>query len=305
MRLSSLRGIRARVRQWWSSARQRGAYRRQIRQALAEGREPVIVFTMAKSASTSVEVSLMQLPELAVFKAHRLHPARIRAYYRERRRLGERESYRFVDDLGLALYDEIVRSRVPARVVVLVREPIGRNFSAYFHILPVLWKRADVFARLTPAQMAEGFLPKGRHRVPLDWFDEEFRPVFGVDVFGTPFPHEQGFVRLEAGPHDVLVMRADLDDHRKAACLAEWLGRDAFEIVRMNEADEKHYAEQYAAARVALRLPASYLDEMLHSRYTRHFFSSDEIARLRARWGGAGTAAEAPALRPASPGAGS
>jgi hypothetical protein len=304
MRLSSIRGIRSRLRQWWSSARQRGAYRRQIRQALAEGREPVIVFTMAKSASTSVEVSLMQVPELAVFKTHLLHPARIRAYYRERRRLGERESYPQVNDLGLALYDEIVRRRVPARVVVLVREPIGRNFSAYFHILDVLWKRRDAF-RLTPEQMAEGFLEKGRHRVPLDWFDEEFRPVFGVDVFHTPFPHDQGFLRLAAAPHDVLVMRADLDDERKAACLAQWLGRDAFEMVRLNEADEKHYAEQYAAARAALRLPDAYLDEMLGSRYTRHFFTPDEIARLRARWGGAGAASGSPAPSAAAPREGS
>ena len=274
------RSVRNRLR----SARERRRYRDEVRRAIREGKTPVIVFTMAKSASTSVEVSLMEVPGLAVFKAHRMHPARIRAYYEERRRFGEREPHRYVDDLGGVLFDEIVRRGIPAKVVVLVREPIARNFSAYFHILNAIWKRPDAFSALTPAQMAEGFLQKGRHAVPLAWFDEEFRPVFGVDVFERPFPHEHGFVRFAAGPHDLLILRADLDDDAKAACLADWLGREHFQLIRMNEAAGKHYAEKYAAARAELALPEAYVDQMLDSKYARHFFTPAELATLRERW---------------------
>ena len=294
-----IRRVRRRGAEWWASTRARRDHVREIRGALNQGRTPVIVFTMAKSASTSVEVSLMQLPELAVYKAHRMPPARIRAYYRERRRLGEREPHQYVDDLGVALYETVVRPGVPAKVVVLVREPIGRNFSAYFHILDVLWRRADAYSALTAEQIAAGFLDKGRHRVPLDWFDEEFRPVFGVDVFADPFPQERGFARFRAGPHDVLVLRADLDDEQKARCLADWLGRERFEIVRMNEADQKHYAERYAGAKRQLRLPDAYLNEMLDSRYARHFFTPGELARLRESWSRGSDARGGPADLPA------
>jgi hypothetical protein len=267
----------------WQSLRRRREYRREIRAALASGRQPIIVFTMAKSASTSVEVSLMQLPEFAVWKAHRLYPPRIREYYRERRRRGEDERYRFVDDLGIALHDEVIRRRVPARIVVLVREPIGRNFSAYFHILDVLWKRDDVY-REDPAELAAGFMERGRHEVPIEWFDNEFKPVFGVDVFERPFPHDLGYVQLEAGPHRILILRSDLPDEQKASCLSEWLGRRSFDIVRMNEADEKHYSSTYGAARRALQLQPDYVDAILGSKYARHFFTPDELAGLRLKW---------------------
>ncbi|HET8654363.1 MAG TPA: putative capsular polysaccharide synthesis family protein [Longimicrobiaceae bacterium] len=264
--------------------RRRRHYRREIRRALARGREPVIVFTMSKTASTSIEVSLMQMPRFAVFKAHRLHPARIRAYYRERRRLGEQELHPYVDDMGIALYREIVRRRVPARIIVLVREPIGRNLSAYFHILNVLWKRSDAFTALSPQQVADGFIERGRHSEPLTWFDEEFRPVFDVDVFAKPFPHDVGIVQLRDGPFDIVVMRTDLPDDRKMRYLSDWLGCGPFEMVHMNDADQKHYADLYRAARGRLRLPGGYVDEMLESRYARHFFSAEERGRLREKW---------------------
>jgi hypothetical protein len=267
----------------WQSLRRRREYRREIRAALASGRQPIIVFTMAKSASTSVEVSLMQLPEFAVWKAHRLHPPRIREYYKERRRRGEEERYRLVDDLGLALHDEIIRRRVPAQIVVLVREPIGRNFSAYFHILDVLWKCDDIYLA-DPGELAAGFMERGRHQVPIDWFDEEFKSIFGVDVFERPFPHDLGYVQLEAAPHRILILRSDLPDEQKASCLSEWLGRRSFNIVRMNEAGEKHYSMKYEAARRALQLPPDYVDAMLGSKYARHFFTPDELAGLRMKW---------------------
>ncbi|MGH7443871.1 MAG: putative capsular polysaccharide synthesis family protein [Longimicrobiales bacterium] len=226
----------------------------------------------------------MQRPELAVFKTHRMNPERIASYYRERRRLGEVEPYRYVDDLGLALHDEIIRRHIPVRIVTLVREPIARNVSAYFHILEVLWQRSDAYSALSTEELTRGFLERGRHIVPLEWFDQEFRPVTDLDVYSTPFPAAAGCLRLRAGPHDVLVLRADLDDAAKAQRLAEWLGLEDFELMRMNEAGRKHYAGTYAAAIRQMRLPPSYVDEMLESRYARHFFSAAELMQLRAQW---------------------
>ena len=79
-------------------------------------------------------------------------------------------------------------------------------------------------------------------------------------------------------------VRADLDDGGKAARLAQWLDLDGLELLRMNEAGDKHYAEQYAATLRSMRLPKAYVDEMLGSRYARHFFSPDELRQLRERW---------------------
>jgi hypothetical protein len=57
-------------------------------------------------------------------------------------------------------------------------------------------------------------------------------------------------------------------------------------MVRANEGGGKNYATLYDDFRKRIRIPASYVDEMLDSRYARHFYSGAELSKVREAWQG-------------------
>ena len=93
-----------------------------------------------------------------------------------------------------------------------------------------------------------------------------------------------GHMRIDTGRYDILVMRSDLDDASKKERLEEFLGVEGVSLAPKNVASQKPYAAACRKFLDALELPESYVDEMLDSKYTRHFFSPDERASLRAKW---------------------
>jgi hypothetical protein len=255
-------------------AKRRRELQRQIDRATSGQTTPVIVFQMGKVASSTIEATLNAVPGVDVFRAHRL----------------EREGQTRPDKAGRRLheswviYDHLIQPRIPAKVVTLVREPVGRNVSAFFQNIDQLCGVTDAWKKISTGELAQVFLEKFNHQRAITWFDAEFKPVLGIDVYQHPFPRELGFQRLQAHPYDALILHVELPDDVKARELAKLLDLDKLTLVQKNVGEAKDYAGVYQQFVRTLKLPASYLDEMLESKYARHFFTDEHRARVRAKW---------------------
>jgi hypothetical protein len=108
--------------------------------------------------------------------------------------------------------------------------------------------------------------------------------VLGIDVYAEPFPREAGFATYRQGPFELIVLRSELDDSLKEKALAVFLRLDGFRVRRTNVGEEKEHAGLYSRFRDSARLPDVYIERLLGSRYTRHFYTQGETERLRARW---------------------
>ncbi|MCK7580750.1 MAG: putative capsular polysaccharide synthesis family protein [Chromatiales bacterium] len=86
------------------------------------------------------------------------------------------------------------------------------------------------------------------------------------------------------GKFDILIMRHDLPDNQKATCLSEFLDHPDMRIVRDNLSENKSYHDCYREFQKAIRLSPEYVEEMLESKYARHFFPDEERELLRRRW---------------------
>ncbi len=246
-------------------------------------RQMVWVYQMGKVASSSIYVSLRQIPSLDVSHAHCISPENIARVRESHRRRGMAESDHSV---GTRLYRH-VENRKPekdVRIITLVREPVGRNISAFFQNLDVFEKTDAAHRKLPLPQLIDDFMDQYDHDTPLAWFDREMKTVTGIDVYAHPFDHEQGWLEIHSGRWHLLVMRHDLDDRIKEERIAEFLRIPPFELVRSNEAHRKDYSPAYAAFLDEVALPEEYVAEMLDSQYARHFFSPEERRRLRVRW---------------------
>jgi hypothetical protein len=259
-------------------------YREAVRRSVDSSGPPVLVYQMAKVGSSTVTWALREVEGLNVFQIHLLHPDNIRRVRERKRRRGLARLTTDMDILGRALFEGIIEPGHKAKIITLVREPIGRNLSFYFQALDVLWDTADAHDSVEMSRLLGELHDRFDHGGGLRWFDTEFKRVLGVDIYAHEFPHDAGYLRIDAGRYDILVMRSDLDDASKKKRLEEFLGVDGLSLAPKNVASQKPYAAVYRKFLDALELPESYVDEMLDSKYTRHFFSPDERASLRAKW---------------------
>jgi hypothetical protein len=174
------------------------------------------------------------------------------------------------------------------KVITIVREPVATNLSGFFH--NHVWWPAAVKSRCDKplaeciAALQNQFLERYPHDVPATWFDMEIRPLYGVDVFATPFDCERGFSIYHSDFADVMVLKLEKLEQCAAVAFHDFLGLDDFQLVESNKAEDKSYAELYKAFRRQTTLSESYLDRMYASRMARHFYTEEEIAAFRRRW---------------------
>jgi hypothetical protein len=181
-----------------------------------------------------------------------------------------------------------VRRRKTLKIITLVRDPIERNISMYFHDLHY-WL-AYYFSAVRPDRVrSEGldtlidcFRTTFAHRYPLDWFDRELKRLTGIDVYDHAFDTAAGFTRIEQGGTSVLLVQTE-QLWASWHAVEEFVGRK-LELRETNRGRHKWYGPLYARFLRAYSATASELEEMYSSRYARLFFSEDARARMRRRW---------------------
>ena len=261
-------------------------FRRAIRQAVGGPTPPVLVYTAPKVASTAV-TSALQAAGQTVFHVHMISAESMRNLREAMRRRGltrMKWDALGLEDIGKALASELIAPRHPARVVSLVRDPVARNISFYFETLDVLWQTERAHERVSVERLLAEFHDRFRHERGIDWFDNEFKSVLGIDVYEHPFPHDKGYLRIDSGPYAVLIMRHDLDDRLKERRLAELVGVRAVSLTPKNVSAQKSYADVYREFLRRVELPEDYVNRLLDSKYARHFYGPEELARFRAKW---------------------
>ncbi|MCA1619997.1 MAG: putative capsular polysaccharide synthesis family protein [Acidobacteria bacterium] len=260
--------------------------RRAVRHAAGGPTPPVLVYTAPKVASTAVTGALEAAGQ-TVFHIHVISAESVRNLRDNMRRRGlarMREDDRYIKGMAHALSAELTGPRRRARVVSLVRDPVARNVSFYFETLDVLWQTERAHERIRLERLLAEFHERFGHERGIDWFDNEFKPVLGLDVYKHAFPHDQGYLRIDSGPYEVLIMRHDLDDRLKEKLLAELVGVRVVTLTPKNVSAQKPYAEVYREFLRRVELPEDYVNRLLGSKYARHFYSNEELARFRAKW---------------------
>lgn len=245
--------------------------------------EPVIVFQMAKVGSSAI-VAALQDYRWPVFHVHRMDSGHLHKMRDQRRTLGwSIPPVPSHDLLGLDIRRRMIDGGGRARIVTLVRDPIARNFSAYFEHLDDIWNVRNAHEVVAPEALLDGFIERYTHDEPLTWFDDEMLPVTGIDVYEHPFP-AKGHLTIHTPRFELLVMKSELSDETKSFALAAFLGIEGLLLQPANRTIAKAKGRAYAAFVNALRLDAAFVDRMLESRYVKHFYTAAEMETMRRRY---------------------
>ena len=257
---------------------------------------PIVVFSMGKTGSTAIARAVQDATGDRVFQIFRLQAERL-AQAERRFRVNNRAAKRRGRDPGalpfpgaLHLWESEYLLRHPPTaskpwtVVTTVREPIGQAVSAFFHGRGL--RRAPDAVEQSVEALTADLVDEGWIREPLRWFDREFAPALGIDVFEHSFDSERSYGLIETPAVRVMLIRQESLGAVPDA-LGEFLdlGR-AVPVPKRNEATGKGYAASYQEFLAAVRLPVAVRDEAYGSRYARHFYADSELVRLHERWGG-------------------
>ena len=186
-----------------------------------------------------------------------------------------------------------MRKTTPQKIVTLVREPIGRDYSQFFYHMSLLQKAGYLTSDASVAEACVSGIErratqngKLRHGYQFEWFDKELKAVFGVDVLDHPFDKEAGYAIVRHGNVEVLLIKLEMLD-RLQKVIGKFVGLADFELENANEARTKSYRRLYRATQRDLRIPehifSMYYDNNPHM---DHFYSDDEKAAFRLRWAG-------------------
>ncbi len=243
---------------------------------------PVVVFCMSKTASSAVVRAVRGAVSQPVFKIHMLvpeHVAKVEAHYRSTDR-NARPRHVFH---AAHLMRHLPTPEHPWLVVTIVREPVMRAASDFFQSgrrLGRLGDDASTTARFERFAAADG-IPR-----TVEWFDRELAPSLGIDVYEHPFDPSLGYGVIDTPAVKMLVLRQESLDAAPAA-LGRLLGL-AHDVTldRENVGAGKEYSELYERVVREARLPKAALDAAYASRFAHHFYSAEELAAFRRRWGG-------------------
>ncbi|MEZ5245345.1 MAG: putative capsular polysaccharide synthesis family protein [Acidimicrobiales bacterium] len=266
----------------WAMSIEGWRFARRLDVVAARGGEPVIVFQMGKVGSTSVSSSFPTAGHPLAVQTHHLHRPRIEAakQWSRERGLPIRAHFFHAD----AVARRVVEKGRPFKLITLVREPVGRSVSNFFHnferfVGVPLARSSHSTEELTEILVAhERQLDEGR------WFQREFEPVLGVDVYEHPFPHAEGVQVIPSAGGEILVLRLETPDDAKERAIAAFLGEADFSLASANVGDAKEYGDSYQRFRREAVLPDDFLERKLSTQYATHFYSEAERADVRRKW---------------------
>ena len=188
------------------------------------------------------------------------------------------------------------------KIITLVRDPVARNVATFFESLDSFipdWQEQIAYQLLSVDDLHRIFLTKKTlHRGPHFYFDDEIKPVLGIDVFEEEFPIKTGYKIYPDNQHNpmLLIRLEDLDQCARTA-IQEFLGIENFQLTNANIGAQKEYAALYEAFKQK-PLPEEYLNEMYGTRFSRHFYSDAELQAFKERWSRPGKPQALPAGYP-------
>lgn len=260
----------------------------QLRRHLKTGREICLVHQMGRVGSMTIVNSLKAAcPELPIYHTHFLNPEYLQNRLRtEKRNWGIKNLHLRVSRILVRELNTALRNR-SWKIITIVREPVARNVSTFFHSIKLFMPGFDKKYRegtITPEIMLNSFLAELDHDLPLKWFDVDVKSVFGINVYDHSFPTEKGYGIISQDNVTLLVIRLENLRQCYKDAFADLLGFEKVDLKIMHVAEKDDKRGIYKQFKENLRLPDWYLNDMYSSKYTKHFYNEAEIKGFWRQW---------------------
>lgn len=242
---------------------------------------PVLVYTMAKVGSLSIYSSIKKQTSIPCFHVHSLNIAEHEAAKKHCFDEGMLPDSRSPASL---IQNQILKPAKRCKIITVFREPVERNLSAFFDAFEYYVGVPPKNYKGTIEELIDCFLKKMPHNYAIQWFEEKFERDTGINLYQESFDKNKGFQHYQQGNYEVLVMNSAIDNYLKADLVRDFIGESSFKLKNVNVTEESNKGSLYKAFKDQIRFEKKYLDNLLLSKYSLHFLSSEEVDRAYKKW---------------------
>ncbi|MEO0456156.1 MAG: putative capsular polysaccharide synthesis family protein [Cyanobacteria bacterium P01_A01_bin.114] len=265
----------------------------QLHQKNGHSKGKILIYQMGKVGSTSLYESLKwAAPSYGVYHLHCLQSSTIQkmlAHYKKIFKKGRNIDEHVIHSqyLRRQLNRGLEHQSEKWKVITLIRDPIARNLSSFFHELryqPDILDAKTIDSSTLKVLLEEYFqrYPDSHH--PFDWFDLELKAVFNIDLFSADFSPVDGYKIYTNDDIDLLVLKLEHLDACAQHALHEFLGIEKILLRAANKGDRTQSGELYKKFKQRAILPTDYLNKIYQSPKVKHFYSPIEIDRFYRQW---------------------
>ena len=175
------------------------------------------------------------------------------------------------------------------KIITLIREPISRNLSLCFqHFQDFI--RDDVTNRNFNDHRSSFelcsyyFENKINSTAGIKWFDSEFFPTTGIDIYNYPFDTRKGHSIINEGKYDILVLQVEKLNQSIDIIQSFLELKTPLQRKEVNIGNKKWYRLLYDEFIRKYTFSTDYIDKMYNSKFMKHFYSEADINMFKEKW---------------------
>lgn len=258
-----------------------------LRNVITTSDHAIWIIQPGKTASSSLEARLKE-KGISFIKGHQLE-------YSEHI-LGE--TYRNI-------WEKSIQKRRNFKIIAAVREPLSRDYSAFWQAFTEGWERNMLMPILNKdfQQMYNSFIElimkgsmytKEKLGVSMpftwneefEWFDEQIKKYLNIDVFQYPFDKEKGYTIIKKENIELFLFKVEkMEDVLEE--ISSFVGTSKLSSINTNVGEQKWYGLAYLQFRKEVKLPYEYIKHYYQGNPKMDFFyTQEEKAEFLDKWRG-------------------
>lgn len=253
-----------------------------------QNKEPVIVLTIGKAASTSVYHSLSNQTSYHTFHIHCLSKSGL---HRQIIFHKEHDSGRIPPNVRVAKFfrKNLLNFKGNLKIIVIVRSPVDRLISAIFQHYERF--KLDSFK----TEKDKGYfrtLEFIKHKVEQNdvwnefdvWFQEEINQSFGIDVYSKPFDTIKKYNIYKQGNVSLLLVRMEDLNTVFSNAMNEFLNTSStIALEYHNVGEKKDYRSEYSLIKKNLKIEREIINKYVQTKFFKYFYSGQEDELIK-KW---------------------
>ncbi|MCF8055236.1 MAG: glycosyltransferase [Desulfocapsa sp.] len=260
---------------------------------LEENETVYLIYQMGKVGSSSIYKALKEhYPSVPIYHIHFLEPTRLRdsiTWHNENNFPQLPEHLLVSKKLGKLLSEN--KEKIKWKIISLARDPISLQASIIFQNLEEAFSRIidrekDHVDMEKATVMVEEFLSDYATREShfVNWFDNEIKEVFRIDIYDYPFDQERGFSIIEKDNVDILLLKFEKLNECFTDAFFQFSGSKNIQLPHANIGSDKQYGDDYRELTNALKLPGSLCRDIYATKLVQHFYSPQEVDIFMNKW---------------------
>lgn len=174
------------------------------------------------------------------------------------------------------------------KIISLVRDPIGRSIADYFEGLGSEYSKYDSDKNFNLYQEINKFIEKearvGKFGYIFEWFNQEIKGFFGIDVYKYRFDKEKGYQIICKDNIEILLIKMEkMNDCQEV--LGQFVEVEDFKLERGNVGNKKLYKFAYEEAKKNIKIPKNILDfYYIGNEAMDYFYTEEEKQEFSKKW---------------------